>query len=286
MSRVYGILLAGVAVAASASLLIRWAGAVPFAVIAFYRVLFSTAVLIPVYAKKKGLSGLGLRVLRWEYALAGLFLAGHFITWIASLQLTSIANSIFLQGTHPLFAAIFSALFLKEVPRKATFPFFILAGIGMYLIVSSDLGLSQGKVLGDFLAIASAALVALYLMIARMFKRDPDFTRYLIEVYGAASLFCLIYILLTGDSLVGYSAVSWVMIVLLALGPNLIGHSLLNWASRHIEIYKVNLALLLEPVLATLGGMAFIGEFPGKSFYMGAGLIILSVGLLIYTENK
>ena len=286
MASVYGLLLSGVLVAASASLLIRWAGQVPFAVIAFYRVFISMGVLLPVYIYKKGFVNAPCRGLRWQYAAAGLFLAGHFITWIASLQMTTIANSIFLQGTHPLFAAIFSTVFLKEAPRRITLPFFVLAGIGMYLIVSSDLGLTQGRVLGDFLAIASAALVALYLMIARMFKADSDFTKYLIQVYGAAAVFCLIYVLVRGDRLVGYSSTSWLMIVLLALGPNLMGHSLLNWASRHIEIYKVNLTLLLEPVLATLGGMVFMNEFPGISFYLGAGLIILSVGLLVYVENK
>jgi len=156
----------------------------------------------------------------------------------------------------------------------------------MFFIVSSDLGLRETRILGDLLAISSAAFIALYLMIARMFKSEPDFTKYLIQVYGAASAFCLIYLLAVGNGLVGYPAMGWLMIVLLALGPNLTGHSLLNWASRHIEIYKVNLALLLEPVLATLGGMALLSEFPTFHFYWGAGLIIMSVGLLIYFENR
>jgi len=286
MGRVYALLLCGVVVAASASLLVRWAGAVPFAVIAFYRVFLSTGVLVPIHVYKRGLSAFPFRTFRWQYSVAGFFLAGHFITWIASLQMTTIANSIFLQGTHPLFAAIFSALFLNEVPRKSTLPFFVLAGIGMYLIVSCDLGLTQGRLVGDILAISSAAFVALYLMIARMFKGEPDLTRYLIQVYGAAALFCLIYVFATGANLIGFGKTSWIMIILLALGPNLMGHSLLNWASRHLEIYKVNLALLLEPVLATIGGMAFMNEFPGAPFYWGAGLIILSVGLLIYLDSR
>ncbi|RLB38383.1 MAG: hypothetical protein DRH12_12970 [Deltaproteobacteria bacterium] len=285
MARIYGLLITGVLIASSSSLLVRWAGAVPFGVIAFYRVFITMGVLFPVHACRRGLSS-SIHGFRWQYVLAGFFLAGHFITWIASLQMTTIANSIFLQGTHPLFAALFSALFLKEAPPRSTLPFFLLAGVGMYLIVSSDVALMHSRLLGDLLAISSAAFVALYLMIARMFKADPDFAKYLIQVYGAASVFCLIYLLATGERLSGYSTISWIMIVLLALGPNLTGHSLLNWASRHIEIYKVNLALLLEPVLATLGGMAFMGEFPGIYFYWGAGLIILSVGLLVYLENR
>lgn len=270
MARIYTLLLTGVVIAATSSLLIRWAGAVPFAVIAFYRLFISIAVLIPFHIYRNGISASSFQRLRWQYILAGLFLAAHLITWIASLQMTTIANSIFLEGTHPLFAALFSAIFLKEFPRKTTLPLFFLAGIGMFLIVSSDFGLRETRILGDFLAISSAAFLAFYLMIARMYKAEPDFAKYLIQVYGAASAFCLIYLLVVGDKLVGYPPIGWIMIVLLALGPNLVGHSLLNWASRHIEIYKVNLALLLEPVLATIGGMAFLYEFP--SLLLGGGV--------------
>jgi drug/metabolite transporter (DMT)-like permease len=73
---------------------------------------------------------------------------------------------------------------------------------------------------------------------------------------------------------------------LLALGPNLIGHSLLNWASRKIEIYKVNLMLLLEPVLATFMGILFILEFPSMSFYLGAALIIFALLFITLKEKN
>jgi drug/metabolite transporter (DMT)-like permease len=286
MTRVYALLLTGVIIAATSSILIRWAGAVPFAAIAFYRLSISMAVLIPFHAFQQGSVFSGFRRFQWQYLLAGFFLSAHLIAWIASLQMTTIAHSIFLEGTHPLFAALFSAIFLKEFPKKATIPLFFLAGIGMFFIVSADFGLKESKLFGDFLAISSAAAIALYLMIARMYRTERDFTRYLIQVYGTASGFCLIYLLLKGDNLTAFGPLSWLMIVLLALGPNLVGHSLLNWASRHLEIYKVNLALLLEPVLATIGGIILFAEFPGMHFYGGAGLIILSVGLLVYLENS
>jgi drug/metabolite transporter (DMT)-like permease len=273
MVRIYTLLLTGVVIASTSSLLIRWAGAVPFAVIAFYRLFISMAVLVPFHLYRNGISVPSFRRLRWQYMLAGSFLAAHLVSWIASLQMTTIASSIFLEGTHPLFAALFSAVFLKEYPRKSTVPLFFLAGLGMFFIVSSSLGLGETRIIGDLLAISSAAFI------------DPDFTRYLIQIYGAASAFCLVYLVAAGNRLVGFAPVGWLMIVLLALGPNLVGHSLLNWASRHMEIYKVNLALLLEPVLATIGGIALFDEFPTSHFYWGAGLIILSVGLLVYLEN-
>jgi drug/metabolite transporter (DMT)-like permease len=285
MFQIYFFLIAGVLTVSWGSILVRWVGPVPFAVIAFYRLFFCMVVLLIVRMARKDAKESFARF-HWHYLLAGVFLATHLITWIASLQMTSIANSIFLEGTHPVFAVLFSIILLKEYPRRITAPFFLLAVTGMFLIVYTDVGAGKGKLLGDFLAVLSAMLIALYLCIARIHKQEPDLIKYLIYVYGAASVVCLVYLKAVGNHLTGYPLKSWVMMVLLALGPNLIGHSLLNWASRRIEVYKVNLALLLEPVLATLSGMIFVYEFPGVFFYVGAVFILLSVGIIIWLESR
>jgi len=279
--RIYAILLTGVIIASFSSILIRWTGAVPFSIIAFYRLFISSNVL----ALFKGLQQTRWPAIKGSYLLAGFFLALHFITWIASLQLTSIANSIFLESTHPLWAAFISSLFLKEIPSKKSFPAFLSAMVGMLIIVSINFGLGETRFWGDMLAIISAICLSFYLLIARMYRGMDDIISYLIYVYTSAAFVCLIYGIFNGDSFFGFSKHSWLMIIILALGPHLFGHSLLNWSSRRIEIYKVNLVLLLEPILATIGGMIFFVEFPPLRFYAGALLIVFSVSFIVYTES-
>jgi len=286
MLRIYAILLIGVCVTSSSSILIRWAGDVPFTVLAFYRLMISTMILTLYHLLSRQKTISSFKHLHWHYFLAGLFLAAHFITWIASLQMTTIAHSIFLESTHPIFAIIVSLLFLKEYPRLRTLPAFALALLGMFLIVYIDFGAQGTDFIGDLLAISSALFLSLYLMIARFHKNEKDLIKYLIYVYGSAALVCAIYILLSDVDFSGYSAISWLMIILLALGPNLIGHSLLNWSSRKIEIFKVNLTLQLEPVLATLGGMILFLEYPSNYFYVGAFFISISVIYLFLVERK
>jgi drug/metabolite transporter (DMT)-like permease len=227
-----------------------------------------------------------LRRFHWHYVLAGFFLAAHFITWIASLQMTSIANSIFLESMHPLFAVVLSIIFLKEYPHRKTIPLFIAALVGMFIIVSTDFNQPGTKLFGDFLAIISALCFASYILIARKHKGEQNFIKYLTYIYGSASIVCAVYIILIGNQFWVYSAQSWIFMLILAIGPNLLGHSVLNWASRHLEIFKVNLMLLLEPILATLMGILFISEYPPHTFYIGAGFILISLWLLIYLENK
>jgi drug/metabolite transporter (DMT)-like permease len=286
MVRIYIILISGIVIASSSAILIRWTGEVPFTVISFYRVFISFCLLIFYQAAHPKIKLKELRCFHWHYLLAGFFLAAHFISWIASLQMTSIANSIFLESLHPMFAVILSIIFLKEFPQRRTIPVFLIAVLGMYMIVSTDFNQSGRQLFGDFLAIISALCFAFYIMIARKHKDEQNFIRYLTYIYGSASLVCLIYIYIIGDLLIDYSTQSWIFMILLALGPNLFGHSILNWASRHMEIFKVNLMLLLEPVLATIAGIIFISEYPPSNFYIGGWMILLSLWFLIFLDNR
>ena len=52
---------------------------------------------------------------------------------------------------------------------------------------------------------------------------------------------------------------------LLALVPHLLGHGAANYALRHMPATIVNVAVLGEPVLATLLAIPFFGELPTSS---------------------
>ena len=275
----------GVLTVSSSAVLIRWAGDVSSPVIALYRLVVSGSILLAWYhlrGKKHSRYNLNFH---WHFILAGLFLALHFITWIAALKLTSIANAIFLGSTHPVFAVIASIIFLKEFPGKKSYPLFLLSLVGIFLIVWANFDLKSGSINGDISALFSALFFALYILIARMHRDNVNIINYLGLVYLIAAFFCIIFVLYRGDPLSGFSDQSWLMLLLLALGPSLLGHSLLNWASRHLEIFKVNLTLLLEPIIATLAGMLLFFEFPGQLFYAGALLIMFSLIYLVRIES-
>jgi len=286
MQKTFSTLLAGVLILSFASIITRWIGDVPYAVISFYRLFLSLPFLLIVYFLKRENTEKTSFQFSYQYILAGFFLAAHFITWIASLQMTTIANSIFLESTHPIFALILSIVILKELPKLSTLPAFLIALIGMFFIVYTEWNLENSKTAGDLLALSSALFLALYLLIARFNRDKINLILYLIYVYGFAALFCAVYLIFNNFRFFGYSWNSWIFIILLALGPNLIGHSLLNWGSRRIEIYKVNLMMLLEPVLATITGIIFLYEYPTISFYIGAAFIIGALFFITINAKK
>jgi len=286
MLRIYLILISGVLIVSSSSVLIRWTGDVPATVIAFFRLFISFCLLI-VYKSFRGKAGLpALRRFHWHYFLAGFFLSAHFIAWISAIQLTTIANAIFLESVHPLFGIIVSVIFLKEYPPRRIYYVLFAALIGMAIIFIQDFGSAGTGLTGDIFAVFSALFFSMYILIARLHKGEEDFIKYLIFIYGSAALFCAVYIWSSGLSFSGYALQSWLFMILLALGPNLLGHSTLNWSSRHLQIFKVNLVCLLEPVMATLSGMLFLAEYPALHFYPGAALILVSLAFLFYRDAQ
>ena len=280
------ILFIGILVISWSSILIRLMGDLHPLTITFYRLIFSSLFLLPFsFRNKRNRLPISFRNIRFLLA-AGLFLALHFYTWIYSLQLTTVGNSIFLESTHPLFAWLLSLWFLKEKAGRDLL-WAGLAGLaGMFIITSNNLFGAASAFTGDGLALVSAFFIAAYLIIARVSRGGLPILRYLFWVYSIAAGFILITLFLLRIPFRSVSANDWKWLILLGLGPNLIGHSVLNWASQRMPVYRVNLALLLESVLATIYAVVLLAEIPPPSFYPGAGLILAAVYLGIKNAMK
>ena len=103
---------------ATSPVLIRWAAPVSSFEITFWRM----ALAAPTVLVLSRLMHEPVRFPRtdWKRFVAfGLVAALHFLFYIASLQFTTIAHSLSIVYTAPIFIAILSAIFLGEpVPRR------------------------------------------------------------------------------------------------------------------------------------------------------------------------
>jgi len=275
-------LMTAVAAISWAAILIRWCDA-PSAGIAFFRLLIATAVLTPF-----GLRG-ALRVPRGATRMtlaAGLMLAAHFAAWIASLRFTTVASSVTLVATQPVFAAALGPLWLGERPGRRGLAGVGLALAGVAVVSGGDWTLGARALGGDLLALSGALTGAAYLMIGRRVRAQVSFVPYLLAVNAATTVFLGLFAVLTGARLGGYPAATWLALVLLAAGPHLIGHGLLNWSVRRLRSFAVTLAVLGEPVLSTVYAALIFGELPGGWFYPGAALIAIGVLLGLGEEAR
>jgi len=277
------ILAVGVIAVSLAAIFIRLADA-PGVVVAAYRMLLASLILLPWSIP--ALTRTPLTRHNALYAvLAGVLLAAHFATWITSLSYTSVAASVALVSTHPLWVALFSWLFLQAAPALAVIFGVLLTVLGAAMIGFSDLGGGGAPPIGNGLAVLGAMAAAGYLLLGRAAQqRGLSLPAYVGVAYGVAALALLPLPLLFGLPYLNYPLESFIWIALLALIPQLVGHTSFNYALRIINPTTVATVILLEPIGAGLLAVAVFGEIPTALTAVGA--LILVAGVILTARHN
>lgn len=290
-------LLAGISAASSAAILIRFAqneGA-PSIVIAAARLTIASLILTPLVFTRYRSDLRHLNQQAWILALlSGFFLALHFATWITSLEYTTVASSVVMVSTTPLWVALLSPLVLHERVGILTLVGLILALLGGAIIGLSDACTLQAGLLscpplhtffngsaflGDFLALFGAWMAAGYLLVGRKLRLKMELVPYIFIVYGMAALVLIIIMLGMGKTPLGLPRMAYLWFLLLALVPQLFGHSIFNWSLKYLPVSIVSVTLLGEPVGSTVLAYFIFQEVPGWIKIGGAGLILAGIWL-------
>lgn len=216
---------------------------------------------------------------RGAVALAGVLLGLHFGTWIPSLWFTSVGASVMLVGTAPLFVLLASPRWLGKRVRRRNVLSVAVALAGVSVIGWGDFRLSPRTLLGDALAVAGAVCMAAYIVIGKRVRGEGQLGSYLVGVYGTAAVTLAAAVLAAGVPPWPEDSVSWLPLLGMAVGPTLVGHSTLNWALAHLDAYKVNLAVLMEPVLATAWAWLVLREAPPLHVIPGAALVLTALAM-------
>jgi drug/metabolite transporter (DMT)-like permease len=256
--------------------LARLVHAAPLAVAA-WRMVLAAAIIVPFALLRGGL--LPPAGQRRAAALSGMLLGLHFGLWIPSLWLTSVSASVVLVETAPLWILLASPRFLGVRIRPRNLASFALAIAGVAIIARGDMLVSRQALLGDALALGGAMAVAGYLIVGKRLRGLMPLDRYLATVYAGAAFTLVAGVALLGASPLPSDAPSWLFLLGLAAVPTLTGHTLLNWALAHLEAYRVNLVMLLEPVLATIWAWLFLAEAPPLHVLPGAALVLLALAI-------
>ena len=278
----YGPLLVAVMAVSFGSIFVRLADA-PAITVAFYRMAFAATLLAPValrgaLAGWSGLSGRSWLLL----AASGLALALHFASWIASLAYTSVAASVLLVNTAPLFTLALSWLFLDESPAPDLVAALALTLAGIVLIAAGDLGTGAAPALqGDLLALAGAASLSVHHVVGRGLRATLPLAPYVLSAWSIAAAALALFALASGTPLSSLSSHSVPYLVALAVVPTLIGHGLVNRSLRMLPATAVGLFLLGEPVGASALAYALFHEVPSARVIGGGALVLAGLAWLV-----
>lgn len=189
------------------------------------------------------------------------------VLFVMAVSLTSVANVVFIIASLPIFAAIYSRVFLAEPlsPRMLLTMAAVLPGLA---VIAYGSGETEGASLaGDLLALAVSALFAAALTAARAVRGTSMVPAmaigYLLGAMAIMPWAAPFSMPVSEVPLVlGHAAFILVSSILLALGP------------RYITSAEVGLLVLLESVLAPILVWFVIGEDPGVYALFGGAIVI------------
>jgi len=268
----------GVLILSPDALLIRLVDLGDFTLI-FYRGIFPpiTIILFLIYFYKGNFlrSFFNMGIAGIVYAI--LYSIIH-MTFVFSIQLTSVANTLVLIASAPIFAAILSLIFLKERPKTFTWVVIFFAFVSMIIIGWGSY--TTTGFLGDFFALLTGLGMAASTILARFYKKK-DFV-------PACFIGCLLTAIysfpLIEDLTINTSQMINLSIMCFIILP--IPFMIITITPRFAPSYEVALIFLLESVLGTLWVWLAINEEPSINTLVGGIMLLASVFIFIYISAK
>lgn len=276
----------GILSVSTGSLFARLAEAPPL-VISAYRIGAATLFLAPFALTRcrheyRALS----RADFLQVFLAGSLLALHFATWITSLFYTTVASSVVLVNTIPIWVGLFGPMITGDRVGRTMALAMGLVMIGGAIVGAGDFTLSGRALIGDGLALAGGISAALYFLMGRRVRGKLSLLGYIFLCYGSAALILWVLIIAMGQPLVGFPTQTWVLFAAMGLIPQILGHSAYNWALRWVSPGLVSVALLGEPLTGTFLAWLFLGEALTATKVLGGAVILVGIVLASRGESR
>ncbi len=253
----------------------------PVLAIAFWRNAVGAAAMLPVLLTRERsmLAGLRLRDLR-NSAVAGLFLAAHFAAWLPSLNMTTVAASIALVTTTPIWTALAARVAGVHLPAAVWWGL-VLAVLGAALIAGVDVTVSLRAVAGDGLALLGAIAAGGYVLAGARARARLSTSAYTVVCYSVCALVLAVAALLVDVPLTGFSARDWWLIAAITFVAQLLGHTLLNLVLSSVGPTVVSLAVLLEVPGSLIVALVLLQQAPPLLALPGMAAVVAGVALVV-----
>ncbi len=278
--RVWLLLVFGVVVASFSAILVRYAEDAEPLAISFWRCAAGALIIAPFALP--GLKRMDPRSIKVSI-VSGAFLAFHFATWLTSLELTTVASSVLLVSTAPVFVALAARPVFGERLTSSGWLGIAVALAGTAVVSGTDLG--ESSVGGDLLAVCGAIGGAGYVVAGRGARLRVGVLEYAVVTYGVAAFLLLPFCIIAGTPFSGYGEQTWWALAGVIVGPQLFGHTVINQVLSDIDATSVSATVMAEPVIATAAAWVLFSEVPSWPIYPGGAAILIGI-YVVSTAQK
>ena len=255
--------------------------------VGFYRLFFAGIMLslpvgfrsIKTKAKRPSKQGLGWAI------LGGLVFALNISLWCSALNYTTASAVTLLDNTSPVWVGLAGWLFLKEKQPWRYWLGLLVTIAGAGIMIGWDfLRGSSMQMTGNLIGIASGLSYALYILVTKRARSNMDSLQYswILSLSGAVGLFLVSLVM--GLFSQPLPAESLLMIFLMALSSQVIAWVLVNHALGHLPAAGASVALVGQPIVATILGVILLNEIPSWLQLLGA--LVCLWGIIIVQRSQ
>ncbi|MGM2860982.1 DMT family transporter [Bacillus cereus group sp. Bce021] len=278
----YFILFFGVFALSTSAIFVKLADA-PAAIIAFYRLLFATVILLPLllFNKRNRNELKTLSKKQWGFGfLSGLFLATHYVLWFESLRYTSVASSTVIVTLQPLFSMVGGYFLFKERLTKGAVIGCFIAISGSIVIGWQDFQISGDALYGDILAFMAAGIITAYFFISQHIRKDLSLIPYSVISYGSSACFLGIFAYMQQQSFIHYATQTWLSFIGLAFIATILGQTIFNWLLKWMSTTVISMSILGETIGTCVLAYFILSET--ITLQQALGISIIFIGLTLF----
>ena len=255
----------------------------PFALL-FLRVLFSNGLLLPLYLASRQHRRQPLERGDWKwFALLGLFgIALNQTGFTVGLHHTTVSHSSLIISLSPLLVLILASRMQLErfTRQKLAGMALSFAGVGV-LTLEHGAGTRNPTFLGDLLTFGGSIAFALYTVYGKKVAERYDTLTLNTFTYLAG---LVVVTPLAGWELfeVNWAAVTWrgwLGVAYMAAMASVAAYMIFYYALSKISASRVIAFSYLQPVLATILAILFLGERITPYLLVGGALVLVGVAL-------
>jgi drug/metabolite transporter (DMT)-like permease len=223
-----------------------------------------------------------IRILRGNlkhFLVLGVLLGTHFILFVSSVKNTTILNATVLVNTTPIFSMIISTFLYRVRPSILCSCGVAASFIGAGLIAYGDTGHGKtANLIGDLEATLAAVAEGFYLNYGRKRRSQLSPMSTMLFTYLAAAFTVSMTAVFARTTFEVASNVE-TLLPLIGLGvlPTAVAHTLYFSSLSNLKSFETATMALLEPIGATLLGIAVFAELPAAVFIVGAILVLTGI---------
>jgi drug/metabolite transporter (DMT)-like permease len=281
----YAALALGIAALSLSAMFVRWADA-PGAMTGFYRLLFATIIMFPVFLHQQYQRAEIDKKLLLFPIVGGVFTAFDFALWNTSVHYTTAANATLLGNTSPLWVALFAFFALRETLKRSFWIGLTLALTGAIFVVGSDFLQHPTLGIGDLMASAAAIFYAGYQLITQRGRAHIDPLRYTWLV-GLSATVCMFFInFASGNTFTGYASQTWLVFLATAVVSQIIGYLAISYALGHLPASIVAPTLIGQPILTAILAIPLLGEIPAPIQWAGGAMALAGIYIVNQSHTR